>query len=222
MPTTLKQIIYRIRNLARGGGISDDELVSYQNVKDWVQKYRSLLIARDLNKGHTISKNIEQDLGCVTLIEVDKAECCDLNSNCTILRTELLLPKPVELDYKDAITFVGSIEKQRSYELSSSNQSYFDTFNKYTGNVPKAYYLNGYIYITNETFLKHISVRGIFEDPQEAARFHTCSGEACYTDDSRYPISDKMIPIITDLILQKELNVVLKTTPDESNNANEA
>src|SRR5574343_483169 len=104
---SLKSIIYDIRNTARNGGIVDDERISYRQVKEWVNEYRALLIRRDLEKGRTISDNIGQDLGCVELIEVDKAECCNIESLCTIKRTRLQLPQPLELTDMDAITYVG-------------------------------------------------------------------------------------------------------------------
>jgi hypothetical protein len=216
---TLKEIVFDIRNAARAGGIVDDERISERQVAFWVNHYRALLIRRDLDKGKTISDNISQDLGCLSLIVADKAECCDLTSDCEILRTEVTLPTPIELSRMDAITYVGNIDRTKGYELTSPVMSHWDKYSRYTSKVAKAYYLNGYIYITNETFLKWINVQGIFQDPTEAGRFNTCDGEPCYTASSDYPVSSYMVPTIKQMIFQQELKLSLNTTPDVTNNA---
>jgi hypothetical protein len=217
---TKKQIIYDIRNLAKGGGVTDDDRLSYRQVGDWVDQYRALLIRQDLEKKRSLSPFLVQDLGCVDMIVVDTAECCEITSECDIMRTELKLPIPIELYAKDAITYIGSVNKKQGYEVSSVVASNWDSYNTYTSKVSKAYILNGYVYITNESFLDTISIRGIFANPTDAQRFHTCNGDPCYTDDAAYPVSAHMIPTIKQMILEKELQVFLSTKPDQVNNAN--
>ena len=217
---TKKKLIYDIRNLAKGGGVTDDDDLSDRQVSDWIDQYRSLLIRQDLEKKRSISSFLVQDLGCVNMIVVDTAECCEITSECDILRTELQIPVPIELYSKDALTYIGSINKKQGYEVSSVVASNWDQYNTYTSKVPKAYILNNYVYITNEDFLETISIRGIFSTPSDAARFHTCAGDPCYSDDSPFPVSQHMIPTIKKMILEKELQVYLSTPSDDVNNAN--
>lgn len=219
MAITKKEIIYDIRNLAKNGGVTDDDRLSHRQVSEWVDQYRALLIRQDLEKKRSVSPFIVQDLGCVDIIVVDTAECCEITSECDILRTELKLPIPLELYNKDAITYIGSVNKKEGYEISTAVGSNWDAYNKYTSKVPKAYILNNYVYITNEEFLETISIRGIFTRPTDAQRFHTCAGDPCYTDESVYPIGEHMVPILKQMILEKELRVYLSTTPDLTNNA---
>lgn len=217
---TLKQIIYNIQNLAKAGGIVDDNRLSNRQVGFWVNYYRALLIRRDLDKkATTFSDNIIQDLGCVELEQVDSAECCVAPIGCYILKSKLALPKPLELSEMDAITFVGSLDSTRGYELSSSVRSNWDQYNRYTSKTPKAYFTGGHIYVTIDEAIRFIRVLGLFEDPTEASRFHHCDGDACYTEDSEYPISAWMIAPITEMILQKELNITISTSSDTTNNA---
>ena len=216
---TLKEIIYDIRNSARAGGITDDERVSYRQVKEWINQYRALLIRRDLDKDRTITPHIVQDLNCVKLIKVDKAECCNISSKCDVLRTESKIPVPVELALKDAIIYVGSVNKTEGYEFSSPVMSHWDKFNKYTSGIPKAYFFNGYIYITNEDFLEYINIRIIASDPTQAANFNSCTGDPCYTDESDYPVSKHMVPTIKQMIFEQELKLTLSTDPDLQNNS---
>lgn len=217
---TLKEIVYNIRNIAKNGGITDDERITYEQVRLWVQYYRALLVKREVAKGNSISDNIAQDLGCVEMKMVDCAECCQTTADCTILRTERRLPKPLEFPDKDAIMDVGRIDGTKNYELTSRVEANWSANSRYTSKVSRAFFYNGYIYVTNQPFLKYIKVRGVFEDPTDAKRFTNCNGSSCYTDDSTYPISTWMVQPLTEMILSKELNMAIQTRSDEDNNAN--
>jgi hypothetical protein len=205
--------------MARAGGITDDERLSSRAVKDWVNSYRAILVKRDLDKGKSISGNIVQDLGCVEMVAVDEAECCQVKSGCYIFKSVLPIPKPLELNSKDALTFVGDVNKRRGWETTSQVGSYWDQYNKYTSDIEKYYYFNEHIYVTNMDFLKFINIQGVFEDPTQAATFSKCSGEPCYTDNSEYPISRWMAPVIMDMVMKSELNLYLSTSSDQDNDA---
>jgi len=179
-----------------------------------------LWLIQDQAKHRSISDNVTQDLGCVEVEKVDQADCCTAKAGCMILRTVNPIPKPVDLLFEDAIIYVGNVNKKEGYEQSSQVQSYWDQFNKYTAEVPKAYFANGYIYVTVKEFVKYINIKGIFEDPREAANYKHCDGTPCFTVDSNYPVTNKIIKFATEEIMKKELALTISTNPDMYNNAN--
>lgn len=218
---TLDEITYNIRNIARQGGIVDDERITNEQVAAWINYYRAILIRRDIDKGRTISSNILQDLGCVPLEVVDASECCDIENSagCAVLKTTVAIPRPLEFGSKDAITYVGTTTRRKNFEKSSPTAIEWNKWSKYTAKVTKWFMIDNYIYIVNNTFIDTIKIIGVWEDPTEAARFRHCDGRPCFAGDQEYPISAWMVQPITELILSKELNFTLNANGDGDNNA---
>jgi hypothetical protein len=214
---TEKEIVYNILNTHSGGRLSDDFIPSYNQVAFMVKYVRAMLIRRDANENWDINPDYYQDLGCIKLIKVDKAECCEIDLDCDILRTEIKLPKPIRLKTKVAI-IVNAVDKQTTLDVILPQRSPYIKYSKYTAAIPRVYYLNGYIYVPNTLELTNLNVRAIIENPEEANSF-LCDGEACYTADSNYPLPADMVQPLTELILSKEMNYMLKTAPDENNNS---
>jgi hypothetical protein len=61
--------------------------------------------------------------------------------------------------------------------------------------------------------LEYISVDVIAEDPTEL--------NACFDPDSEFPIPSAMIPVITQMIMQRELSVMITMPSDDSNDAHD-
>ena len=222
---TYKEIVYNLKNIYRGGITSDDETLSDRQLIFIFNYYRAKLIREDLNKKRTLDRQLIQDLGCVEVECVDAAECCEVSdSGATVLRTVKPLPKLLELPNKTLITYVGTVDKQTSFQLSTEILSKWSKYNKYTGKTPKAYLRNDerYLYITNAPKgIELINIQGVFEDPKDVSEFNHCSGVPCFTDDSEYPLSAHMLPVINELIMSKELRMLISTPTDETNNTQE-
>lgn len=211
MALTLDKIIYNVRNLIRDNR-SDDIKISDRQLEFIVLYYRARLIKNDEDKKRTLSSNVIQDLGNVPLTRIDTAEDTVIKSNQFVLRTTTKIPKLIELNNKDAIMYVGSIDKSSAIDFVSKARSKWNKYNKYGKTLPTAYYRNGYVYIVDcPKLLKYINIEGIFEDPR------TVPGFDITTDD--YPISAYMISTINDFVLSKELAVFLQSIPDEVNDA---
>lgn len=215
---TQSELVYNILNIWAGGRLSDDFIPSYNQVAFMVRYVRALLIRRDLNENWDVNPDYYQDLGCIKLIKADKAECCEIDLDCDILKTELKLPKPLRLKTKVAI-LVNAIDKQTLIDVIVPQRSPYIKYSKYTSKIPRVYYLNGYLYVPNTLELTYLNVRAILENPEEANDF-LCDGEACYTSESEYPIPIDMVQPLTEMILSKEMNYMLRTAPDETNNSN--
>lgn len=218
---TLNEITYNLLNIVRGGRIADDEQISQRQIGFMVSYYRALLIRRNYERKKEINPQLIQDLGCVELELADRSECCDVDlaTGCYVLRTVEEIPKLIEFSDRIALEFVGSIDKVKSFQQISAFQQQFYTYSKYTGKKEAFYYQNNRVYVINNTVLERINIRGIFEDPTEASRFHHCSGEPCYSMDSTYPIAAHMLAEVNSLILSKEFQVEIQAPTDDENDA---
>ena len=221
MATSLNEIVYNILNIYRGGNTSDNEKIQKRQIAFMVDYYRALFIKQDLMRKTAIDKNLISDLGCVSVIEVDRAECCKITTPCVVLRTKMKIPGTVSTaSHANLFTFVGLVDKITPFQFTSKVQSRWSKYNKYTKAERRAYYHNGYIYITNEDDrLKYINIHGIFEKPSELKAFNNCEGAECVDWDSKYPVPEWMISAITEMILSKELRIEVGSTNDETNNA---
>lgn len=215
---TLNQLVYDLLNTARGGLLSDDESISTKQVAFWIRNTRAKLIRQDINKGRSVNPDLVQTLGCVPVEFVDASECGCTLIGCNVLRTVNPIPKTIELYSKNLITRVGSIDTiQKPYSIISYFRVPFLGSDKFTKKLIRSVLHNGYIYlIQNDKLpkLKFINIQGVFEDPTEAAVFTHCSGDACYTDDSNYPIASWMIEDLKSMIVNADFKLILNSLTD--------
>jgi hypothetical protein len=218
---TLQEIIYNIKNIGSGGIQSSDswKKLSDRQLEFIVNYTRSILVKRDLDKGRSINPNLVQDLGCVPVKLVDSSECCDIKTDCYILRTVDPIPRQLELASRNTLEYIGTITKDKSFQLIPIARKRWMAYNKYTAKLPAAYYLNGYIYITNNTLLESINIRGIFADPRDVAKYNQCGSDTSCYDKAKdpYPIADWMIAPLTDMILKNEVNIASVLPLDTEN-----
>ena len=225
---SLNHIIYDILNTVRAGkgGTSDDEPISQRWLAYQINTTRAVLIRQDLEKNRSISANIRQSLGCVDVEAVDASICCDLDTDCTVFRTTVKIPKTIELYQRDLITRVGpSGVYEKPFQLipyeraAWSGNTPFDAIN----NVPKAFLFDGYIYIMvkdNSKVISTVNIQGVFEDPTEVKSFNTCAGETCFTYDSPYPISEHMLPILKKMVIDNAVKLAASTPSDNVGDSN--
>lgn len=220
---TLNSIVYDLANTARGGVTSDDDSISLRQIKFWVQNTRAKLIKQDLDKRRSINPDLIQSLGCVAVSEVDGSECNCVVLGCKILRTTLPIPRPIELQQRNLLTRVGPIlTTDKPFSLISYHRVPFIGNDRFTKKLTRAFQHNGYIYLINpndKPLLTKINVQGVFEDPTEAAAFSHCSGDACYTDDSQYPIASWMIEDLKAMVLNTDFRIAVSAATDTKGDA---
>jgi hypothetical protein len=153
------------------------------------------------------------------MIKVDKAECCTIGLDCDVLRTEFKIPAIIRLKEKYGLK-ISAVDRQTKFTIVLPERSPFLGNTKFPQLGVKVYFLNGYIYIPETIDIRAINVRAILEKPENAKAF-TCNGEACYTNDSDYPMTADMIDLITKDIMNAELTVLMKMIPDEANDGSD-
>jgi hypothetical protein len=214
---TKNEIVYNLLNLMTAGRINDDFTPSVAQLSFIIDYKRAQYLRQDQTKNYFDNDLFYQDLGCIPLIKVDKAECCEFETNCDILRTEFTIPKTIRFKDRYALK-VSAIDRQSRFSLILPERSPFYSERKYPGMTLPFYYLNDYLYFPTTLDLKVIDVRAILEKPEDARTF-VCGDGLCYTDNSNYPLSADLLDLITKDILGTELKFLLGTTEDTENDA---
>ena len=213
---TLDEIAYNVLNLVRGGRSSNNDYISLDQIKFNIRYYRAMLIRRDFARNGMITRHLEQDLGCLSLIKVDASKCCDLPTECAVYRTERQLPRTVRFNFRDAITHVSDVTGTGTIPLVESHTVQWLPYDKYTKDKYKAYMIEDFMYIYNAEGLGFINVRGVFENPEDVSSFD-CDGSECYDDNMDYPLPLDMVETITKGIMAGELVLLSGSKNDTTN-----
>lgn len=223
---TLREITYDILNTIRAGITSDDDNLSPRHIEFMIHNTRAKMIRDDLNKGRSLSQNVIQSLGCLDVSPVSATECCGVEIDCDVYRTDVQLPEPVELSQQDLITKVGSIIiGSKPFDVIPIDRVPYLGHTPFKGINEQIYASihNRYVYLfqkkRRKRLIKKIAVWGIWANPIDAAEFNECSGTPCYTADSQYPVSSHMIEAIKRSILENSLKIAANAPTDQTGNA---
>ena len=222
---TLLQIISTVADMRKAWRRSDDDSLTDRQLAFIINYYRAKLLEQEANLGRRMNSNVIQNLGKVSLIKADKNECCEID-NC-ILRIENPLPKALDTNRYDLVTYVGLLNGNKSFQRTDVNKVPYDKYATYTSNQPKWYQVSDYIYIVNPPthLLKYINIKGVFEDPTAAQLYRTCScpgnDEAdCWKGfDYEYPISITMLDTIYKMMFDAEFkfgNILAQDTTNDT------
>lgn len=168
--------------LDKSGYVTDDSSWSDKAILRALQEGRSTVIDAALASSREVSEYCVQTLGCVDLIEVDRAECtCAPASGCYWLKTTVSVPHPIKIS--SVTGTVAGVETPRFQYLKWDRFQYIPTSRNPSTqhgmfwsikNVRDKEYL---IYLYGNRFLQTAAITGIFEDPILAAQFPSCGQE---------------------------------------------
>ena len=223
---SLNEISNDLLLLMNGGKVTDDTDNDLRQIKYWIKNQRALWIRNEINKNRSIDPAIIQDLGCVEMETSDSAECCSVFSNCDVLRSVEEIPTPIEMHHKSAITRVGPVDKLiKPFGFVPYEQAIFSGNGRFNKNIMFSFLRDKRMYLIKKDIdikykaLKYINIQGVFEDPEEVGTFTDCTGVACYTDDSTYPINRWMVEYMKAQIVENNMKLILTIPTDESNDA---
>lgn len=226
--TSLNAIINDLLLTIRGARITNSESISRRQVENWIHRYRGVFLSRELDKGHFPNPDYIQEIPFVELEEVP-VEGTSLNpgtsftlSGNLILRTKLEIPKTIDLNYKSGFTSIA-LPNGEIIQYVPQVRHNLQRYKKYSNNSRIAYLKDNRIYVSGGVGnITHIHLRGIFEIPTEVSRFVNPETSKAYYDlDSAYPVPNDLIPFITQMILEKELNIIISAPSDNKNDSND-
>ena len=146
---SLNEIVYSIWEKIRPE-LADDDSIDFRLIQDAVHTQRALLLRNEYNRNRTIDPFVIQDLGCVELEVVDRAECCDITIGCSIIRTSQKIPSLIEL-HNESLMWVNPVDKlEKSFSFISYERAKFISGHRFTSRQIYAFVLNNYIYLISE------------------------------------------------------------------------
>jgi|TARA_X000001388_G_scaffold64869_1_gene51174 hypothetical protein len=219
---TIKEIVYDIKNLIRGGQQSDDEIISDRQIEFQINSLRAQFIRQDLNKRRSISDNIKQVIHCLD-VEPVSGSTCGLPADLKIMRSKHQIPNPIETSHSDLITSIGPTGiLATNFQMIPYNRAAWIGTNKYTKLMTFAFLLDNFIYITgpDSKYLEKIKAEGVFQNPREISNFVDSKGNLSYDPDNHdYPLSTSMLDLIKSSMLAQNMKPFIETLTDNSNNS---
>lgn len=214
----VNHIVSDLRNIATSGSNPIEFKIEDMQLLFWINEVRAMLISQAISKKQDISDTWVQIISCLELELVDNSECCEVTTDCYILRTVLEIPSTIETWMDNTIL---KVTKPTGEIITKSNpyKAQYSSYSKYTSNKPTWFIKNNRIYITSEQLLEKINVWGIFENPSELSTFVSCGGESCFSYDDEYPCSLKMANDITNIVLKTKVYPYLQLPADNTNDA---
>ena len=202
---------------------SDDSFYTEDHLVFLLNKYRSFVLKKELEKENKQLSSSNGQTICLDLIEIR-----DENNPCgeSMLRTEQKIPNLVN-DCKVSLYPVNYFEGDHIIYTTMERIRY-TTYNKWTKNL--IYAAKGpddYLYIKSSNpqylYLEKLRMKAIFEDFESAAQY-ACDedGEKLQCDilDMKFPIENALVPIVTELVI-KELLGASYRPKDSINNSND-
>jgi hypothetical protein len=205
---SLSTIVEDLLLIVRGSKLAASEKISKRQIEAWIHQYRALLIRQQVSSGDNINPDYIQTIPSIELVPIDSAgNITTIESGTSLYRTSSKIPKTVNMRGISGITFIGTLNKKR-IQLVPGHRAEFQLYKKFTPMESIAYLEDEYIYLINQKGIRYITLRGIFENPVDAALYDNSTMTAqTYTVDSIYPIPINLIPALKQLILEREIGI---------------
>lgn len=221
---TIREIIERVESTlvsglpvqVRGGYISHRWIYSV------LKSMRSRILIQKANKRQNISSWNRQTLHCIPLEVVPYDQClCYSSGTCVIKRTVVRIPDILTglSDYLiESVTNNGN-----KIDIVNRNSVKYQAYSRFTSNKPVAFIDDGYIWLKNASFIDHITVTGVFDDPVSVIEYnsqYSCDGSEanCCGDitDSEFPIDNDIADTCIMMTIQEISMAFLKQQNNDS------
>lgn len=209
---------------------SDDTTVDERLIIQLINQQRALWVTNEYNKvGSVIDSKLIQDLTIVPTEKVNTILSADMTTfgfttNARYVRSTLDIPRAVETKRRQLYTRVGPPDTFAiEYPMMPYSQVNYVGNGRFNQSAIHAFHYNDKIYlISNDQefeFVKGIHIRGVFEDPVEAASFNLPTDQ-CWTMDDEYPLSERLFNYIKPQVVQ-QLLTRLQIPSDDTNDASD-
>tara|TARA_R110000824_G_scaffold376828_1_gene567953 strand:+ start:170 stop:865 length:696 start_codon:yes stop_codon:yes gene_type:complete len=219
---TIKEIVYDIKNIIRGGMQSDDEIISDRQIEFQVNSLRAQFIRQDVNKRRSISDNIKQVIHCLE-VEVVSGTTCGLSNDLIIVRSKEKIPSPIETSHQDLVTAIGPTGiLSTNFHMIPYNRAPWAGNNRYTKRMTFAFLLDSFVYILGPgaEMLEKIKVEGVWQTPKDIEKYTKDDGTLSYDAEiEEYPLSTSMLDLIKQSMMATNMQPLIQMPTDTSNNA---
>lgn len=205
---TLDEITDNILQIARNNNVAESEHLSRRQIQLWIHYYRVFMIKQWIDKERELENLDEMFIQTIQPIHLNKVETAPGK---LLYVGDKELPKLIQFNNR-----VGVISVKDMYgnliQIGNQTKSKLQRYRKATCGDYIAWVKGNKIYVEGDSNkLEYISVDVIAEDPTSLVD--------CWSPDMEYPIPASMIPTIVDMILKRELQVMVQMPSDTTNNS---
>ena len=202
---TLNQMIDNLLLIARNSNIGESEHLSRIQIEKWIIGYRALLIKQDLDRDRYIDDLYKTTIGPIHL---DKKE---IAPGKIVYEGDKELPRLINFNKRSGVICVRDMHGN-IIQIGDYTKAKYQKYRKATCGDYIAWEDNSKIYVEGDSNqLEYIMVDVIAADPTE--------GVECFDPDAEFPVPESRIPLITQMILDRELRVMTQMPSDETNNS---
>jgi hypothetical protein len=220
---------YDIKMLLRNNRLSDDDRMDMRLLERYIITQRALWVQKKLSGSIKPDKAFIQDLGTVVLDLVDPSEATGFDTNATVLRTNATIPRRISNGSFDGITRVGPVNKvSANYLYVPYDRARWAGGGYFNSNAIVTTLLNDYMYVLSRSqgdyykYLAYINIQGVFEDPRDVSSFTYSSGDACFSEDGEYPITEALWTYIRGEIVKNNFGILTSVLSDVKQDADSA
>lgn len=220
---TLRELVFMCMDEVKLN--SDDSIYTEDHVVFLLNKYRSFVLKKELDKENKQLSSTNGQTICLDLIEIrDEDNPCGES----MLRTEQTIPNLVN-DCKVSLYPVNYFEGDHIIYTTMERMRY-TTYNKWTKNlIYAAKGPDNYLYLKSSNpqylYLEKLKMKAVFEDFESAAQY-ACddAGEELNCDilDMKFPIENALVPIVIELVVKELLGVKYQPRDTHNNAADDA
>lgn len=205
---TLNSVIDDIMLIIRNSNIAQSENINRLQIKQWIQHYSVQLIKQDIDKDGDINPEYINHVGFD--IELDTITHSDRGSVYTGKSLDKL-PRMIDLNNRYSIISVTDMQGN-VIQLGDQLRSVRQKYRRFTCNDYIAYEKDGYLYVKGPNLIDRVEIGAVFEDLSEL------DPNGCGSDDAPLRLSQDKIGALKSMILQQELNIMLRVPSDTRNN----
>lgn len=204
----LNNLIDNVLQIARNNNVAESEHLSRHQIALWIHYYRAFLIKQWIDKERFLDDIDEMFIQTIEPIHLDKVET---SPGKIVYVGDKELPKLIKFNKR-----VGVVAVRDMYgnliQLGSYTKAKLQKYRKATCADYIAWVKGNKIYVEGDSnLLEWISVDVIAEDPTDLGD--------CWDPDDEYPIPGAMIPTIMQLIMERELHIMVAMPSDTTNNS---
>lgn len=202
---SLNNIIDNILQIARNNNITESEHLSRHQIELWIKYYRAMLIKQAIDKGYDV------DEAYVSTIEPIHLDVIQTYPGKHVYVGDRELPALISFRYRPGVVAVRDMYGN-IIQLGNYTKAKLQRYRKATCKDYIAWVKGSKIYVEGDSNqLEYISIDCILEDP--------VNDIPCYDPDDEYPVPAAMVPTIVQMILEKELRVLVTQPSDITNDS---
>lgn len=205
---SLNNLIDNILQIARNNNVVESEHLSRHQIALWIHYYRAFMIKQWIDRERLLDDIDEMFIQTIEPIHLDKVET---SPGKIVYVGDRELPKLIKFNKRVGVVAVRDMHGNL-IQLGSYTKAKLQKYRKATCADYIAWVKGNKIYVEGDSnLLEWISVDVIAEDPTDLGD--------CWDPDDEYPIPGAMIPTIVQLIMERELNVMVRMPSDTTNNS---